>query len=85
LARPATRYDTLVEHLREAARPDREAPPQLAAYLEKVRKNAYKVTDEDIEALKGAGCSESLIFEQTVAVAVAAGLERLEAALKVLP
>jgi alkylhydroperoxidase family enzyme len=80
-----TRYDTLVEGLREAARPDREAPSDFAPYLEKVRRNAYKVTDRDVQALGDAGYSEDAIFEQTVSVAVAAGLERLEAALEVLP
>ena len=79
-----TRYDSLVEGLRQAARPDREAPPDLAAYLDKVRRNAYRVTDEDIRSLKEAGYSEDVIFEATVSVAVAAGLERLEAGLEVL-
>ena len=85
LARPATRYDSLVEQLRQAAQPDRTAPPDFAPYLEKVRRNAYKVTDEDIQALKDAGYSEDVIFEQTVSVAVAGGLERLDAGLGVLP
>lgn len=80
-----TRYDSLVERLRQAAYPDREAARDFAPYLDKVRKNAYKVTDEDIEALKDVGYSEDVIFEQTVSVAVAAGLERLEAGLEVLP
>ena len=80
-----TRYDSLVERLRQAAQPNREAPPELAPYLEKVRENAYKVTDEDIQALRDAGCSEEIIFEQTVSVAVAAGLKRLDAGLRVLP
>jgi alkylhydroperoxidase family enzyme len=80
-----TRYDSLVERLRQAAHPDRQAPPDFAPYLDKVRRNAYKVTDEDIQALKDAGYSEDIIFEQTVSVAVAAGLERLEAGLQVLP
>ena len=80
-----TRYDSLVEGLREAARPDREAPPDFAPYLDKVRRNAYKVTDGDIQALRDAGYSEDAVFEETVSVAVAAGLVRLEAALEVLP
>ena len=80
-----TRYDSLVARLREAAQPDREAPPGFAAYLDKVRKNAYKVTDADLQALKDAAYSEDVIFEQTVSVAVAAGLERLESGLRVLP
>jgi alkylhydroperoxidase family enzyme len=84
VARPVTRYDALVEELRQAA-PDREAPSDFAPYLDKVKRNAYQVTDPDIEALKDAGYSEDAIFEQTVSVAVAAGLERLRAALEVIP
>jgi len=79
-----TRYDPLVEALRQAAHPDRQPPPDFAPYLDKVRRNAYKVTDEDIQALRNAGYSEDVIFEQTVSVAVAAGMNRLEAALEVL-
>ena len=79
-----TRFDPLVARLREAANPGREAPADFAAYLEKVRHRAYTVTDEDVAALKDAGYSEDEIFEQTVSVAVAAGLERLDAGLKVL-
>ena len=82
---PTTRYEPLVERLRQAAQPDRQAPPEFAPYLDKVRTNAYKVTDQDVQALKEAGFSEDVIFEQTVSVAVAAGLTRLEAALAVLP
>jgi alkylhydroperoxidase family enzyme len=85
LAAPTTRYDPLVERLREAAQPNREAPTELAPYLDKVRENAYKVTDRDVQSLKDAGFSEDVIFEQTVSVAVAAGLKRLDAALAVLP
>ena len=33
-----TRYDSLVERLRQAAQPDREAPPDFAPYLDKVRR-----------------------------------------------
>jgi hypothetical protein len=85
LSRPETRYDTLVERLGDAAHPDREAPPDFAPYLDKVRSNAYEITDADVQALKDAGHSEDAIFEQTVSVAVAEGLKRLEAGLRVLP
>ena len=80
-----TRYDSLVEQLRQAAQPDRDAPPDFAPYLDKVRRHPYRVTDEDIQALRDAGYSEDVIFEQTVSVAAAAGLKRLEAGLGVLP
>lgn len=56
------------------------AAPELAAYLEKVRAHAYKVTDADVEALKAAGVTEDEIFEQTVAAAISEGLRRLDAA-----
>jgi alkylhydroperoxidase family enzyme len=81
---PVTRYDGLIARLRDAAQPDRAAPPDFAAYLDKVRRHAYKVTDRDVEELKAAGHSEDEIFEQTASTAVAAGLERLDAGLKAL-
>jgi alkylhydroperoxidase family enzyme len=84
VGRPVTRYDALVEALREGA-PEREAPEDFAPYLDKVRRHAYRVTDDDVQALKDAGYSEDAIFAQTVAVAIAAGLERLEAGLGALP
>ena len=79
-----TRYDELIEELRRAALPDRPVPPAFAEYLEKVPLHAYKVTDRDVDELKGAGFSEDEIFEQTVSAAVAAGLERLDAGLRAL-
>jgi len=79
-----TRYDELIRGLREAAQPGRPAPAAAEPYLAKVRRDARAVTDADIEQLKAAGLSEDEIFEQTVAVAVDAGLERLDAALGVL-
>ena len=79
-----TRYDELIERLREAARPDHPAPAAMQNYLDTVRLHAYRVTDRDVEELKAAGLSEDEIFEQTVGVAVAAGLERLDAALGTL-
>lgn len=60
------------------------AAPGLAAYLEKVRTHAYKVTDADVEQLKAAGLTEDEIFEQTVAAAISEGLRRLDAAAAVI-
>jgi len=80
---PATRYDSLVDALHEAC-PAGDDPPGFGSYLEKVRVHAYRVTDEDVAALKEAGHSEDEIFERTVSAAVAAGLERLEAGLRSL-
>jgi alkylhydroperoxidase family enzyme len=79
-----TRYEELIAGLRAAAEPGRTAPAELSDYLEKVRLHAYKVTDRDVDELKAAGLTEDEIFEQTVSVAVAAGLERLDAGLGTL-
>jgi hypothetical protein len=84
VAASRTRYDALVARLRDAAIPSREPPPEFSAYLEKVRRAAYEVTDEDVQALLDASYSEDEIFEQTVAVAVEVGLARREAALEAL-
>ena len=54
----------------------------LDAYREQVRHRAYAVTDADLERLRTAGHSEDEIFEATVAEAVRAGLERLDAGLR---
>src|SRR3989454_9925524 len=37
--------------------------PDLAGYVDKVALHAYKVTDEDLVALKRAGNSDDLLFE----------------------
>jgi alkylhydroperoxidase family enzyme len=79
-----TRYDALIADLRAAAQPDRAAPAEFAAYLAKVRDEAYKVTDADVQALKDAGYSDDEIFEQTVSAAVSAGLHRLDKGLACL-
>lgn len=61
-------------------RPDDDVPAAAAAYVEKVRRNAYKVVDRDIDELKATGLSEDAIFELTVGVAVDEGLRRYDAA-----
>lgn len=61
-----------------------EAPPALRPYLEKVAHHAYRVTDEDVEALRQAGVTEDQIFEATVAAAVGAGMKRLRIGLAAL-
>jgi alkylhydroperoxidase family enzyme len=52
-----------------------------AIYAEKVRRFAYRVTDEDVAALHDAGYSDEQVFELTEAAAHGAALVRLEAAL----
>jgi alkylhydroperoxidase family enzyme len=69
-----------IAELRSVLAASAPAPIEMAAYLEKVRSRAYTVVDRDIEALKEAGFSEDAIFEQTVSVAIAEGLRRLDLA-----
>ena len=69
-----------IAQLRDVVAAGATAPAEMTGYLEKVRERAYAITDEDVGALKAAWLSEDEIFEQTVAVAVAEGLRRLDAA-----
>jgi hypothetical protein len=58
--------------------------PRLEAYLEKVRGRAYAITDADVQELLDAGITQDEVFEQTVAVAIAEGLRRWDAAERVI-
>lgn len=80
-----SRYEPLLEQLRQGSQPDRPVPDAAQAYADKVRRHAYRVTDRDVEALLDAGLSEDEVFELTVSVAVAAGLERWRSGSRVLP
>lgn len=53
-------------------------------YVVKVRGSSYRITDADIENLVAAGCTEDAIFELTLAAAVGAASERLDAGLRAL-
>jgi hypothetical protein len=70
--------------VRRAAAERAEGPEALRGYLDKVARHAYKVTDEDVEALRAAGYSEDQIFEATVSCALGACLRRLEAGLSAI-
>jgi alkylhydroperoxidase family enzyme len=61
-----------------------EPPRNLAAYVDKVRRHAYKVTDADIAALLAEGYTEDEIFEITVAAAYGAARRRLDAGMSAL-
>lgn len=61
-----------------------EASGPLAAYVHKVVHHAYRVSDEDIAALRAAGYSEDQIFEVTVSTALGQGLRRRERTLAAL-
>jgi hypothetical protein len=73
-----------IAELRNVVATSAPAPAEMADYLSKVRDRAYAVVDRDIQALEKAGFSEDVIFEQTVAVAIAEGLLRLDRANEVI-
>lgn len=75
--------DPLAE-LRDVVTGSSPAPPEMVAYLEKVRDRAYEVVARDIEALEEAGFSQDEIFERTVVVAIAEGMRRLDIAYEVI-
>jgi len=61
-----------------------EIPANLATYLDKVTRAAYKVTDKDISQLKEAGYAEDEIYEITLSAAVGSGLGRMKQGLMAL-
>jgi alkylhydroperoxidase family enzyme len=69
---------------RHAAFAGRADDPAVAHYVGVVRGHAYRVTDEDVDRLRGAGLDDDAIFELTVAVALGAAAERLQVGLSLL-
>ncbi len=66
--------------LRRSAADGTQLPADLAPVIDKIRRNAYKVTDEDIAALRAAGRSDDEIFELTCAAAVGVSIHRCDKA-----
>lgn len=61
-----------------------ELPPELRDYVTRVARQAWRVSDEDVAALRRAGHSEDAIFEVTAAAALGAAIVRLERGLNAL-
>jgi alkylhydroperoxidase family enzyme len=59
----------------------RDVPAKAAALIQKLRENAYKITDEDYEVLRQAGYSNAQLFELTVCATLASAAERIDAGL----
>jgi hypothetical protein len=68
--------------LRRAVYDAAAQPPPLGPYLDKVRDQAWAITDADIGALHVAGYSEDAILELTIAAAAGAAGRRYDAALR---
>ena len=75
---PAALRRAVMERGKHPGKMSRDVAPQLAAYVDKVARHAYKVTDDDVAGLQRAGNSDDALFEITVAAALGAALERLE-------
>lgn len=59
-------------------------PPQLADYVAKVHGASQRIGDRDIAGLLAQGYSQDALFELTVAAALGAALDRLEAGMAAL-
>lgn len=70
--------------LRKAASRGEDVPAELATYVDKMARHAYKITDEDLAALAAAGHDDDAIFEISLAVAVGAGMRRIDAGMAAL-
>lgn len=66
---------------RQAAASGQALGGELDDYLQKVRSHAYRVTDEEVAALRAAGASDDELFELTVSAALGAAKDRLDAGL----
>jgi len=75
------RPGNLAPDVRRAAASGQDVPADLSLYVEKVRRHAYRVTDEDVAGLRAHGYTEDQIFELTVAAAYGAARQRLDAGL----
>jgi hypothetical protein len=60
------------------------ATPELAAFLERVQQHAYRITDEEVAALRAAGHGDDRIFELLLSAALGAAEARLSAGLRAL-
>ena len=74
---------TVSAELRQAAAAGKGLPPDLAAFVEKVHRHAYRVTDEEVAALR-AKHGEDALFEIIVAAAVGAADQRFHAGMRAL-
>lgn len=64
--------------------PAGEIPAALRELVDKAALHAYRITDEEIAALRRAGYSQDAIFEIAISAAVGGGLARLERGLAAL-
>jgi hypothetical protein len=77
--------DGMASHaLRRAAFDNAGLPEPLSTLIDKVAKDAYKVTDEDIAAVAASGVTEDQIFELVVCAAIGQATRQYEAPIAAL-
>ena len=81
MSEPLRRLAELREQVAGGAVPH---SPLLDAYVERVRRRAVEVTDEEVAALLAAGLTEDQVYEATLHAALSAGIERFEIGLRAL-
>ena len=87
---PAIVFEALLDRVLRGEGVTKPAERQAAfgeggpALLDKVRRHAYKVTDEDIAALRAEGLSEDAIYELTIAAALGVAKRRLDNAMRAI-
>lgn len=59
-------------------------PPAARALIDKVARNAWKVTDEDVTAAKSAGVTEDQLFELVVCAAMGQATRQIDSAMSAL-
>jgi alkylhydroperoxidase family enzyme len=69
---------------RHAAFDNHGVPEPLRALVDKVAHNAWKVTDDDVAAVRRTGVSDDEIFELVIAAALGQSTRQLDAALEAL-
>jgi len=69
---------------RRAAFANREVPEAARSLIDKVTRNAWKVTDEDVAAAKRAGLSDDQVFELAIAAALGQSTRQLDSAMAAL-
>jgi alkylhydroperoxidase family enzyme len=70
--------------VRWAAFEAHDVPGEVAVFVEKVRRHAYRVTDDEVADLLSLGWSQDQLFELTISAALGSATERLHAGLRAL-
>jgi hypothetical protein len=74
---------TLSPEIRQAAAAGAGLPEDLAAFVEKIHRHAYQVTDEEVAALR-AKHGDDAVFELVVAASLGAADQRFQAGMRAL-